>query len=250
VPNPANLERTSTILTKVFLGLVVFGLLGTALSKVFKLEPGPIAPAVNVLLILCGALVVAKCIRDFLSIGILLIFCGGSEVIGVLTGFPFGQYEYTDRWWPTVLLDGHHRFPLLIPFAWLLVLGGCYCVLRTKFAKWTTVPLCALLTTIIDMPMERAMTEVFGYWKWTPPGPIFGAPIANSVGWFVVSLIAASILASRDRGFQNSEAWKVLCAFCVFVALCGGLAGFHFAWIILLAIGLGCVLIAQRVRPT
>jgi uncharacterized membrane protein len=246
VQNPVNVAKASSLLTKAFLGLAIFSGLGTAASTWFKLDPGPIAPAVTVLLILCGSAAIAVGIRDALAVGLLLIVCGGAEIVGVLTGMPFGRYEYTDRWWPTVLLNDHHRFPLLIPFAWLLILGGSYLLLRNKVSKWSAVPLCALLATLIDMPMERAMTETFGYWKWTPPGPIFGAPISNSVGWFVVSLLAASILALRDQEVENRQVWKVLASFCIFVAICGAINHIEPAWLLLFGIAL---LIAWISKP-
>jgi uncharacterized membrane protein len=237
VASVGKVERASIVLTKAYLFLSIFALVGTMVSKWLGVDPGIIAPVTTVFLILCGASVIAIGIRDFVSVFFLIIVCGASEIIGVLTGIPFGKYEYTDRWWPTVFLDGQHRFPLLIPFAWLLLLGGSYLVLRTRVNKWSAVPLCALLTTLIDMPMERAMTEIFVYWKWTPPGRLFGAPISNSIGWFVVSLVVASFLAYRDQGPANPNIWKVLASFCIFVGSCGAIHHIEPAWVVLFALG-------------
>lgn len=238
-------ERASRILTQVFIGLAVFALFGTIVSKAFSVDPGMIAPIITVLLILCGSSVIAIGIRDKLSILLLLLICGGAEIVGVLTGLPFGRYEYTDRWWPTVPIGQGQHFPVLVPFAWLLTLGGSYLVIRTRVDRWLAVPLCAVLTTLIDLPMERAMTDVFHYWKWAQPGPLFGAPISNSAGWFVVSLIAGTALASRDNVSVNHNAWKVPAVFCVFVASCGGVSGADPAWVVLLGLGLLTIFITK-----
>ena len=232
----SKVEKANNRLTQVFIGLTLFGLVGSAISTFFKLDPGFIAPITTVLIILLGATIVALGIRNGAAVAALLVVCGGAEVVGVLTGFPFGKYEYTDRWWPTVPLGEHHRYPLLIPFAWLLIVGSCYGIMRSRFTKWSSVFLCAVMATLIDMPMERAMTVVFGYWKWEPVGPIFGAPIQNSIGWFVVSFLAATILAVRDLEIIAKPSWKVLVTFCCFVALTGEISRSDVAWLALMGI--------------
>ena len=230
---PKNHHNASELLTKVFIGLVVFALVGTAVSTWFKVDSRDIAPFVTVLLIICGSAVAAIAIGDLVAVILLLVVCGGSEIIGVFTGLPFGHYEYTDRWWPTVWLAESHRFPLLIPFAWLLVVGGAYRLFRAKFSPWQAVPLSALLATLIDIPMERAMTWLFVYWRWEPSGPLFGAPVMNSVGWLLVSLSAGSILALRDRATDERNSSTVLGCFLLFVSLTGFIHRFEWAWVLL-----------------
>lgn len=241
-------ETVNERLTKIFMALTLFGLFGTAISTFSKIDPGVIAPITTVLIVLLGATIVGLGFRNWVAIIALLILCGGAEVIGVTTGFPFGKYEYTNRWWPTVALGEHHLYPLLIPFAWLLIVGSCYGILRTRFAKWPSVFLGALMATLIDMPMERAMTHVFGYWKWNPVGPIFGAPIQNSIGWFVVSLAAASILTIRETEIEARSSSRVLFAFCIFVAACGVLHWPDPAWAFLFGAGIAAIWIYKPNR--
>ena len=220
------------------MGLATFALVGTAISTWLNIDPRTIRPLVTVLLILTGSSVAAIEIGSLSTIVALLVVCGLSEIVGVFTGLPFGRYEYTDQWWPTVRLADRHFYPLLLPFAWLMIVGGAYRVARTRFNAWQAVPICAAITVLIDMPMERAMTWTFAYWRWIEGGPIFGAPIANSIGWFVVSIVAASLIASKDsRPRTGTNSMVVLGTFCLFAALTGFIHLFHWAWVMLAVLG-------------
>ena len=216
------------------MGVAGFALAGTAISTWFKIDPGAISPIVTVLLILIGSSVAGIEIGSPSTVIGLLLICGVSEIIGVFTGLPFGRYEYTDQWWPTVQLADRHFYPLLLPFSWLMIVGGAYGVARTRFTAWQSVPVCAAIAMLIDMPMERAMTWTFAYWRWIEPGPIFGAPIANSIGWFLVSIVAGSLIAWKDiRSEWKASSPTVLGIFCLFVGLTGFIHSFEWAWVML-----------------
>ena len=77
------------------------------------------------------------------------------------------------------------------------------------------------------------MTDVFGYWRWLPPGPIYGAPIWNAVGWMAVGGIA--VLGLRHVQAAEQRSGLVLPLFCGFVAWNGFLSNFDPAWIALVA---------------
>ena len=190
---------------KAYLGLVVFSLAGSLLSKATGLNPGFIAPAAGLLTIIAGvgAVFAGSFQKDtWKKTALLLAFVGlvgvTSEVAGLYTGVIFGPYEYTEKWWPTVLLPGDKPFPLLLPFAWMMMAGGAYLAVHRWMPdekKWLAIPLGALLAAMVDLPMEWAMTGALGYWVWTEPGPLpGGAPIMNFVGWVAVSAIAGALL--------------------------------------------------------
>ena len=213
------------------MGCILFSCLGVAAHKFLRADPGPIAPIMSGLIMLSGAGSVALSVRRWQPVASVLLIGTVAEVVGLFTGIPFGRYEYTDRWVPTIPLGAEHRFPLLLPLAWLMMVGGSY-LFVSRYCRGAKLVLgVAALATAIDIPMERAMTEVFGYWRWIPPGPLYGAPVLNSVGWFVVGGLAAFVL-SQVRAEENRSR-LVLPLFCGFVAWNGFLAGFDPAWIVL-----------------
>ena len=129
-----------------------------------------------------------------------------------------------------------------------MIVGGSYAVFRRSLSGWKAVLATGLLATAIDAPMERAMTDVFHYWVWRSPGPIFGVPIQNSVGWLVVSSIAAICLVRTKSEQPDSRyAPQILTFFCAFIVASGALAFVDRAW---LALGVIVVLLAINRRDS
>jgi uncharacterized membrane protein len=230
----------------LYCGLAAFSILGTFFSRKFQIDPGMIAPISGFLFTMTGAMVIALSLKDWKPCLLLLVICGLSEVVGLFTGFPFGRYEYTNWWWPTIALSEGHFFPILLPFAWLMIVGGSYLASRNFLDKNWSVLSSALTATMIDAPMELAMTRIFGYWTWKDKGPVFGAPTQNSIGWFAVSLVAALILRTFDRDVDPQHAGRVVGIFCFFVAFAGFMKFGDIAWILLLAASV-CFFMAERV---
>ena len=130
------------------------------------------------------------------------------ELVGVLTGFPFGRYVYTDRWWPAVRLNEWTWFPLAVPFAWCLMAGASYLTV-TRLGRGTSrflyIPLAGLLAAGVDLMMEPVMVHRLAYWQWQEPGPLpGGAPVSNFLGWFGTTAVAATVLHS----FGAAKAWE------------------------------------------
>lgn len=190
--------------TKAFLGLVAFSILGTAITKATGLDPGPIRPVASLLTILLGFYALAR-LAKWPHVVAVLGIGAAAELIGLYTGYPFGRYEYTSAWWPTLQLSGGHRFPLLLPFAWFLVAGGCALALRPLGKP--AIILAPLMATLIDLFMEPIMVGKLAYWRWIDQGPLpGGAPWLNVVGWFATSLCAALILR-RGKTQSQDPAW-------------------------------------------
>ena len=97
-----------------YVSLIIFSIIGTAASKFLKLDPGPVAPASGFCLILCGACIVGLELGSWQGAIAPLLVGAVSEILGLYTGFPFGRYEYTGTWWPSIPIGGGHLFPLLI----------------------------------------------------------------------------------------------------------------------------------------
>lgn len=230
----------------VYVGLIVFSIVGTAASVFLKIDPGPVAKIAGLALILSGALCIATTIGRLARIVFLIVFSALAELIGLHTGLPFGRYEYTSAWWPTIPAGAGHVFPLPLPFAWLMIVGGAWAVVRQKLSGASAVLATAAIAAVIDAPMERVMTDIFGYWKWSEPGPVFGAPLLNSLGWFLVALVGAIAL---ERGAERpNPKWGagVVGLFCAFAGVCGLFRFFDPAFLLLVMIGIGFLLAGRR----
>jgi uncharacterized membrane protein len=92
-------------------------------------------------------------------LGICVVLAGTIELIGTLTGFPFGPYTYTERLGPKFL--GH--VPYLIPPSWFMML---YPALHLSFllgvpSRWVPLSAAALLT-LWDVAMDAAVSTSTG----------------------------------------------------------------------------------------
>lgn len=128
----------------------------------------------------------------------------GSEFLGVLTGYPYGPYAYA-------ALPGPWAFGL-VPFFILVA--------------WLNITYLSMATTTLALGRSRlwlafvdgavavswdAMVDPLAvrasYWTWFVPGGLYGVPITNFLGWFLVvtvlSLVVRSVWArdatARDR---------------------------------------------------
>lgn len=108
------------------------------------------------------------------------------ERIGSTTGIPFGAYHYTETLAP--LLGG---VPLVIPFAWLMMLPPAWAVaqlLTGATNTWRFILVAAAAFTAWDLFLDPQMVG-WGYWVWEEPGGYFGIPWVNFLGWFVASAL-------------------------------------------------------------
>lgn len=128
------------------------------------------------------------------------------ELLGTSTGFPFGPYAYTDFLGYKIL--GH--VPFSIPLSWFYM-GFTAFLLANQLvmrAKWPGQTLCSLLLgtyflTVWDLSLDPSMASghmAVQFWIWYTPGPYFGMPISNLVGWTVTGLIYMTVSRLVWRG--------------------------------------------------
>jgi putative membrane protein len=120
------------------------------------------------------------------------------ETINVFTGFPAGYYYYSSSL-------GVLPVPLIIIFdyfamgylSWMLahILTGQY----SKKLVGKQIFIIPFLATIImvmwDLTMDPISSTLQGLWVWQIPGPYFGIPLMNYVGWFLVVFIFFQVFA-------------------------------------------------------
>ena len=118
----------------------------------------------------------------------------GSELIGTTTGYPFGNYAYTDFLGYKVL--GH--VPYTIPLSWFYLGLTAYLLGTTIVATqgWRrrtfwSLALGVWFLTAWDLVLYPAMAApnlAVKFWEWEIEGPYFGMPLQNLVGWSVTGL--------------------------------------------------------------
>ena len=131
-------------------------------------------------LVLVGLLIPRVGFKWLPALVVTCVISLGMELMGTYTGFPFGGYEYTTLLGYRVA----NLVPLLIPFSWFMMAFPSYVLARRiasgKIMVWI---LGAVLLTIWDLTLDPAMSDLTPYWRWENPGPYYGMPLVNLLGW-------------------------------------------------------------------
>jgi len=116
-----------------------------------------------------------------------------SELIGTGTGFPFGNYSYTDFLGYKVM----DRVPFTIPLSWFYLGFAAYLlgrIIATRFngrQTFWTIAIGVWLLTAWDLVLDPAMADpgmAVKFWEWHISGPYYGMPLQNLLGWSVTGL--------------------------------------------------------------
>jgi len=125
------------------------------------------------------------------------------EFAGVSEGFLFGQYYYTSYLGPTLF-----GVPFLVILFWPAFIYTGYAI-SNSFLLWQNkkivTPLhvlgIVLLDVIIVVASDLFIDPLFGNgkaWVWLSPGPFFGIPLSNFLGWAVVVFLASAIFRTIE----------------------------------------------------
>jgi uncharacterized membrane protein len=158
---------------------------------------------------------------------VFLVVCLGvsniMENIGVLTGFPFGHYHYTD-----VLGAKLFLVPLLIGPAYFgaaylsWVLANIFLGTDRSRDTWSTVAVPVVATFIMvgwDVCLDPAASTVAHEWIWENGGGFFGVPFVNFLGWYLTVFILMQLFAlyraatpEHDMSTLPASRWYLACA--------------------------------------
>lgn len=140
-------------------------------------------------------------LRGILTFFALCVAIGGLiETFGVLTGFPFGHYYFTDVMGPKIFV-----VPIFLGLAYVgmgylswtlasVILGG----LRKPVtgSRVVTLPLLAALVMVAwDLCMDPIWATVVRAWIWQQGGAYFGVPLSNFFGWYLTVYIIYQLFA-------------------------------------------------------
>ena len=122
----------------------------------------------------------------------------GFELFGTSTGWPFGNYAYTDFLGVKVL----DHVPWTIPLSWFYMGLAAYLIgswlvhsLGGQRAIWGVLAGAWMLTAwdlVLDPAMAHESLRV-KFWVWDEQGPYFGMPIKNFAGWVATGFIFMAI---------------------------------------------------------
>lgn len=139
-----------------------------------------------------------------------------TEMIGVNTGYLFGQYHYGNilgiKWMGVPLLIGVNWFVTV--YSCLIIMEQLHRWIKTKFikedqplpsAKFETLSVIvdgALLASYFDWLMEPVAVKL-GYWQWASET----IPVYNYLCWFVISV--ALIAIARKLSFIKQNPFAI-----------------------------------------
>jgi putative membrane protein len=136
------------------------------------------------------------------GLGVLVLVAGVAvlwESVGLATGFPYGEYAYSDTLGPTAL-----GVPFLVPLAWLMMAWPSW-VLASRLAapvrasrrRAARVLVAAYVFAGWDVLLDPQMVQA-GYWRWAHPSPglpgIDTVPLTNLGGWLLAGGVLMGLL--------------------------------------------------------
>ncbi|MBA3758349.1 carotenoid biosynthesis protein [Candidatus Saccharibacteria bacterium] len=128
--------------------------------------------------------------RGLLLLAALGIYTLFIESLALKTGFPYGDFTYTD-------VLGNKVFgltPWTVAFAYppLLLLTYWYARMRHS-NRWKIYFSTAFDAMLLDLVLDPAAVRL-GFWYWDKPGFYYQVPLINFLGWLLTGYIGAIIL--------------------------------------------------------
>lgn len=206
-----NRQKKLWIATAVLALLHLIGFIG--LHSAFA-EQFAALTSLNLLISFILVLLFANSISKELSIFFVFAFTIGMlvEIIGVNTGFPFGEYYYTNNLMLLVL-----GVPLIIGINWFLLSYGIVSLFNgyfSTFPYWLKVVLSAALMTFLDVLIEPFAIHN-KLWLWTSDV----VPYQNYLSWFIIAFILFALAYKILAKEQNKLAIGLIVIFIMFFGM-------------------------------
>jgi uncharacterized membrane protein len=147
--------------------------------------------------------------KNFILFLILSISLGFlSEVLGVKTGFPFGNYYYSE-----VLGLQLWEVPLIIGVNWFLLVYITGALFHEKKPFFLAAILGAALLVLIDVLIEPVAVKL-NFWQWEDDE----IPLSNYIGWFGVAFILQCFYHGLNFQKENPMSDVLIISLIVFFA--------------------------------
>jgi uncharacterized membrane protein len=131
-----------------------------------------------------------------LAATIIAVIGGAAHLIGATSGIPFGAFMFGSDAGQKLF----NTLPWTMPLLWIVAVLNSRGVARLVLRPWRKtraygfwlIGLTALFTMLFDCALEPFAAHAKHYWIWTISSYSLtpqGAPLANSVGWFLVTVL-------------------------------------------------------------
>ncbi|PSP73464.1 carotene biosynthesis protein [Halobacteriales archaeon QS_3_64_16] len=197
---------------------VVFPAVGALLLVASSEDLLPPILAYNPFLILLGTFVMRSPLlagilpvldrRAVIGLGVLVGYAYAIEIVGVLTGLPYGEFSYAIDLGP--MLFG--TVPAGLPVFFVPLVLNSYLLgllLLGERAESTTVRLLIVIATVlaIDLVLDPGAVAI-GFWIYPNGGLYYGVPWTNYAGWVLSATVSVALL---DWTLSRSAVLKRLC---------------------------------------
>ncbi len=137
--------------------------------------------------------------RDALILfGVLGAFALAIETIAISTGFPYGDFFYSDHLGYKIL----GVVPWTVAFAWTPLILAAYGIAAQLTSKvFPRIIFVALALVVFDLVLDPGAVRM-GFWGYTGKAWYYGVPWSNYFGWLFSGLIGAAILEFTVRRFR------------------------------------------------
>jgi len=129
-------------------------------------------------------------VQLFLKLTITLsLFALFIEYIGLITGWPYGEFVYTGELGYRIA----GILPWTVGLSWTpLVIGSVALVYLTTQKKVLRIVMPALVLVSFDLLLDPSAVSL-GLWSYMDGGSYYNVPISNFLGWMFSGLIGSSI---------------------------------------------------------
>lgn len=229
------------------------------LQMSYPLVDGNLLEFITISSVFMGALAMA--LHAYLSYGakyavryliITLLFGYFIELLGVKTGWPFGEYVYDDS-----LGINLFGVPLIVPFAWAMMAHPVLVAARKVTMKWTFLYGGALMAAW-DLFLDPQMVAA-GRWTWVVDGAHVPfspeIPLSNLFGWLlsgcaIIAFLNFVLPFERRKESASLTAVTIWLGWILFGGLVGNLFFFDRPGLALFASSIYGALIAPYIYKT
>lgn len=141
------------------------------------------------------------------GLGILTVYSYFIEIVGVKTGFPYGEFQYGIELGPMILGE----IPLGLPIFFIPLVVNAYLLILLLIPEKTEKLIPRLLAVIgtvlfLDLVLDPAAVAI-NFWSYSQ-GLYYGVPLSNYFGWIISATVAVLLLdfsLDREKLFDRLE---------------------------------------------